>query len=65
MAIYWCRFLDREGRVYAAEKLVCADLETAVEKARGIVARGEGYGFEIWDQARRVHIEQPSPEPTP
>ena len=39
MAIYWCRFLDREGRVYAAEKLVCADLETAVEKARGIIAK--------------------------
>jgi len=65
MAIYWCRFLDREGRVYAAEKLVCADLETAVETARGIIARGEGYGFESWDQARRVHIEQPSPERTP
>ncbi|HKT20324.1 MAG TPA: hypothetical protein VJR47_19880 [Stellaceae bacterium] len=62
MAIYWCRFLDRDGRAYAGEKIICADLEAAIEKARGILADGEGYGFEIWERATRVHIEQPSSE---
>jgi len=60
MTVYWCRFLDREGRVYAAEKLVCADLEEALTKARSILQGGEGVSFEIWDRTRRIHVEQPS-----
>lgn len=62
MAVYWCRFLDREGRVFAAEKFVCADVEEASEKGRKILLEGEGVGFEIWEGTRQVHIEQPSRE---
>jgi hypothetical protein len=60
MAVYWCRFLDREGRVYAAEKFVCGDIEQAIVKARTILLDSEGIGFEIWEHSRRIYIEQPS-----
>ncbi len=62
MAVYWCRFLDREGRVYGAEKFICANVEAAIAKARSILVDGEGCGFEIWEHATRVHLEQPSTE---
>jgi hypothetical protein len=64
MAVYWCRFLDLESRVYAAERFICADLEEAIAKARAILLDGEGIGFEIWENSRRVYIEQPSQERT-
>jgi len=62
MALYWCRFLDLESRVYAAERLVCANIDEAIAKARVILVHGDGVGFEIWENSRRVYIEQPSPE---
>jgi hypothetical protein len=64
MAAYWCRFLDGESRVYAAERFICADLEEAIAKARAILLNGDGVGFEIWENSRRVYIEQPSQERT-
>lgn len=64
MAVYWCRFLDLESRVYAAERFVCADIEEAIAKARAILLDGNGVGFEIWENSRRVYIEQPSHERT-
>ena len=64
MAVFWCRFLDRESRVYAGEKFICADLEGAIAKARAILLDSEGVGFEIWEQSRRVYVEQPSQAPT-
>lgn len=64
MAIYWCRFLDRDSRAYAAEKFICADVEEAIAKARAILQSGDGSGFEIWENSRRVYIEQPSQEKT-
>ena len=62
MAVYWCRFLDLESRVYAAERFVCADINEAIAKARTILLDGDGVGFEIWENSRRVYIEQPSQE---
>ena len=64
MAIYWCRFLDLESRAYAAERLVCANIDEAIAKARAILLDGEGVGFEIWENSRRVYTEQPSQERT-
>ena len=64
MAVYWCRFLDLESRVYAAERFVCADIEEAIAKARAILLDGDGVGFEILENSRRVYIEQPSQERT-
>jgi hypothetical protein len=64
MAVYWCRFLDIESRVYAAEKINCADIDEAIQKARTILFHGHGVGFEIWEDARRVYVEQPSRERT-
>ena len=64
MAIYWCRFLDLESRVYAAERLVCSTIDEAIAKARAILVDGDGVGFEIWENSRRVYIEQPSQERT-
>ena len=64
MAVYWVRFLDRESRVYAAERINCAAIEEAIEKARIILYHGHGVGFEIWEDARRVYVEQPSRERT-
>ena len=64
MAVYWCRFLDLESRVYAAERFVCANIEEAIAKARTILLDGDGVGFEIWENSRRVYIEQPSQERT-
>ena len=58
MAVYWCRFLDRDIRAYAAEKFICSTVEEAITKARAIL--GEGSGFEIWEDSRRVYSEQPS-----
>lgn len=65
MAIYWCRFLDMESRVYAAEKFICGDIEEAITKARTILLHGHGIGFEIWEESRRVYVEQPFRERTP
>jgi hypothetical protein len=62
MPVYWCRFLDRENRVYAAERFDCADIEEAKAKARAILLQGDGSGFEIWENSKRIHVEQPSPQ---
>jgi hypothetical protein len=63
MAVYWCRFLDRDSRAYAAEKFMCADVEEAIAKARAILlASSDGSGFELWENSKRVYLEQPSPE---
>jgi hypothetical protein len=60
MAVYWCRFLDRGSRAYAAEKFICANVEEAIAKARTILQRGDGSGFEIWENSKRIYSEQPS-----
>ena len=62
MAVYWCRFLDRESRAYAAEKFICATVEEAIAKARAILTSGDGSGFELWEESKRIYIEQPSQE---
>jgi hypothetical protein len=63
MAVYWCRFLDRDSRAYAAEKFICGSVEEAVAKARAILVQSDdGSGFELWENAKRIYIEQPSPE---
>jgi len=59
MAEYWCRFLDRDGRVFAAERVICTDLEDAKSKARSILLTGDGVGFEVWEQDRRIFVEHP------
>jgi hypothetical protein len=64
MAVYWCRFFDGDGRVYAAEKLVCSHLDDAIEKARRIMADGEGSSFELWERSTRVHAEHSPSEQT-
>ncbi len=64
MAIYWCRFLDIESRVYAAERFVCADIAEAIAKARAILLNSDGVGFEIWENSKRLYTEQPSQERT-
>ena len=64
MAVYWVRFLDVDSRVYAAERINCADIGEAIEKARQILYHGHGVGFEIWENTRRVYVEQPSRERT-
>lgn len=62
MAVYWCRFLNRDSRAYAAEKFICATVEEAIAKARTILLSGDGSGFELWEDSKRVYIEQPSQE---
>ena len=63
MAVYWCRFLDRDSRAYAAEKFICGTVEEAIAKARAILVQSDdGSGFELWENTRRIYIEQPSPE---
>ena len=58
MTAYWCRFLDRRGRVYASEKLVARNDAEAVAKVRALPDDGERIAFELWDGRRRVAVEQ-------
>ena len=58
MTAYWCRFLDRRGRVYASERVVARSDAEAVAKVRAIPDDGERVAFELWDGARRVAVEQ-------
>lgn len=58
MTNYWCRFLDRGNRAYAGEKICCADIAEAIAKARLILCEGEGIGFELWENSRRVYTER-------
>jgi len=58
MTAYWCRFLDRRGRVYASEKLVARNDAEAVAKVRALPDDGERVAFELWDGARRVAVEE-------
>ena len=62
MAEYWCRFIDRKGRVYASEKLIATDDAEAVAKARAITLRDPEDGFELLQGSRQVPIEVPPRE---
>jgi len=57
MTAYWCRFLDRSGRVYASEKVVARSDAEAVAKVRAIPPDGERVAFELWAGTRRVDVE--------
>jgi hypothetical protein len=57
MTAYWCRFLDKGGRVYASEKLVAQSDAEAVVKVRAILGEVERGSFELWDGARQVDVE--------
>jgi hypothetical protein len=57
MTAYWCRFLDKGGRVYASEKLIAQSDAEAVGKARAILGGNERVSFELWDGTRQVDVE--------
>ena len=57
MTAYWCRFLDRSGRVYASERVVARSDAEAVAKVRAILGKDERGSFELWDGAREVDVE--------
>jgi hypothetical protein len=57
MTAYWCRFLDKGGRVYASEKLVAQSDAEAVAKVRAILGGEKRGSFELWDGTRQVDVE--------
>jgi hypothetical protein len=53
MITYWCRFFDKRGSVFAAERLCAQDDRAAFEAAQELLAKPAG-GFEIQDGRRAV-----------
>lgn len=58
MTVYWVRFLDSRGRVYASEKLICGSDAGAVARVRAIALKEQRDSFELWDGLRLVPVQK-------
>jgi hypothetical protein len=58
MTVYWVRFLDGRGRVYASEKLTCGSDAEAIARVRTIALKEQRSSFELWDGARLVPVHE-------
>lgn len=61
MAVYRCYFLDRAGDAAGAQDLDCGSDAEAIATARQIHAGEYGFGFELFQGNRRVHVEPATP----
>lgn len=61
MQSYRCYLLNKDGRITAAEIIVCSDDEEARRVALGLQQERGSFAVEVWDQARRVlqNLETP------
>jgi hypothetical protein len=61
MADYRCYLLDAQGAIRSVREIESGSDLDAVARARDVFARQSGFrGFELWQRARRVHLEQQS-----